>query len=123
MSVSTFNALGGFDEAFPTPAAEDRDFCERATRCGHSLVVEPQVVVVHRHALDLSALWRQHVAYGRGARHLRASRERRGESSPGPRMRLYVELATAALRGPRRAATLAAVAVAQIAYLKGWLSR
>jgi GT2 family glycosyltransferase len=121
MSVVTFNALRGFDAAFPTPAAEDRDFCERATRSGRRLVEDPNALVVHHHELGLLGLWRQQFAYGRGAAQLRASRQRRGEGSSGPRLRLYVELARAALAGDRRSATLSAVVLAQIAYLAGWL--
>jgi GT2 family glycosyltransferase len=120
MSVATFNDLGGFDAAFPTPAAEDRDFCERATRSGHRLIHEPEAIVIHHHELDLVGLWRQQFAYGRGAAVLRATRERRGEGSPPPRLRLYAALARGALLGPRRAATLSAVALTQIAYLAGW---
>ncbi len=120
MSVATFRALGGFDAAFPTPAAEDRDFCERATRSGHPLVHEPEAIVIHHHQLGLVGLLRQQFAYGRGAAVLRATRGRRGEGSPPPRLRLYAELARAALAGRRRAATLCAVALTQIAYLAGW---
>ncbi|MEW5847169.1 MAG: glycosyltransferase [Myxococcota bacterium] len=38
--------LGGFDESFPLPCAEDMDFCWRMERRGR-ILVEPQARVVH----------------------------------------------------------------------------
>ena len=65
-----FGALGGFDEAFPLAAGEDRDLCDRWTRAGGRLVRVPDAVVGHAHALTLAGYWRQHLHYGRGAYHV-----------------------------------------------------
>ena len=64
--------LGGFDETFPLPAAEDRDFGLRWHAAGGELIYAPQAVIGHVHKLDLSSFVRMHSNYGRGARHLRA---------------------------------------------------
>lgn len=60
-----FRNLGGFDPEFTT--AEDRDLCARWLRRGGRLVYAPEAVIYHAHRLTLAGLWRQHVAYGRGA--------------------------------------------------------
>lgn len=67
-------ARGGFDEAFPLAAAEDRDLGERF----EALVYVAGAVVRHEHELDWRGFWRQHFNYGRGAVHLAKARERRG---------------------------------------------
>jgi len=65
--AATFRALGGFDEAIPRAAAEDREFCCRWAHQNHPMLFAPEVVVEHAHALDLPRFWRQHYNYGRGA--------------------------------------------------------
>ena len=67
-----FRALGGFDPDFST--AEDRDLCERWLAHGGRLVYAADAVVRHAHALTLGGLWRQHFAYGRGARRFHRTR-------------------------------------------------
>jgi len=63
----TFRAMGGFDEAIPRAAAEDREFCCRWAHLGHPMLFAPEVVIHHAHSLDLRGYWRQHFNYGRGA--------------------------------------------------------
>jgi len=45
-----WDALGGFDEGFFPAYWEESDFCERARRAGHRVVVAPQAVVRHHEA-------------------------------------------------------------------------
>jgi GT2 family glycosyltransferase len=65
-----FLALGGFDESFPTAAAEDRDLCVRAIESGMRVALVPGARVRHHRRSRPGELWRQHVEYGRGARRL-----------------------------------------------------
>jgi len=65
--AATFRALGGFDEAIPRAAAEDREFCCRWAHQNYPMLFAPEVVIEHAHALDLPRFWRQHYNYGRGA--------------------------------------------------------
>ena len=67
LSRRGFRDIGGFDESFPLPAAEDRDFCARWTQSGGSMVYNPSAIVYHAHALTVSGFVRQHFRYGRGA--------------------------------------------------------
>ena len=68
--------LGGFDESFPLPAAEDRDLCER----WGNLSLAPTAIIIHRHGLSLGSYWRQHFRYGRGANILFRRRGQRGSN-------------------------------------------
>ena len=68
MRRPAFLELGGFDTRFARAAGEDREFCVRSARRGFELVFEPKAVVGHAHPLGLRSYWRQHLAYGRGAR-------------------------------------------------------
>jgi GT2 family glycosyltransferase len=45
-----WEALGGFDEGFFPAYWEESDFCERARRAGHRVVVAPRAVVLHHEA-------------------------------------------------------------------------
>jgi glycosyltransferase involved in cell wall biosynthesis len=62
-----FEAIGGFDVAFPLAAAEDREFCDRWLHEGHSMAYAPQARIRHAHSLSLASFWKQHFGYGRGA--------------------------------------------------------
>lgn len=59
-----------FDERYPQPGGEDRDWSARATT-ELTLRYEPRAVVVHRQRLDLGSFLRQQYRYGRGAARLR----------------------------------------------------
>jgi cellulose synthase/poly-beta-1,6-N-acetylglucosamine synthase-like glycosyltransferase len=58
--------LGGFDESFPLPAAEDRDLCARWRQHGELHFV-PDAIVAHRQTLNFSGFCRQQYRYGQGA--------------------------------------------------------
>jgi GT2 family glycosyltransferase len=63
---SAWDRLGGFDERYPFPAAEDADWCLRARRAGYRLRFEPGAVVHHYPSRATPAdLWRHAVRYGR----------------------------------------------------------
>ena len=78
-----FVALGGFDEGFPTAAAEDRDLCARAADLGMRVLMVGAAAVRHHRPSGPAHLWRQHVEYGRGARRL--ARRRAGAGRPAVR--------------------------------------
>ena len=65
-----FLELGGFDASFPFAAAEDRDYSERWTAAGGSLVYEPEAKIEHFQDLTLKQFCTQHHTYGRGAARL-----------------------------------------------------
>lgn len=78
LTAQTFAAVGGFDASFPTAAAEDREFAERALRGGYRLVFVESAVVGHRHRLTARSFLRQHYGYGRGARRVLRARRAAG---------------------------------------------
>ena len=59
--------FGGFDERFPIAAGEDRAFCDRWLREGHSLRYVAEAQIYHAHSLTFWGLMQQHFNYGRGA--------------------------------------------------------
>lgn len=59
--------LGGFDETFTRPGAEDRELCFRWLFNGHSMIYASNAVVHHSHRLSFVRFWKQHFRYGRGA--------------------------------------------------------
>jgi glycosyltransferase involved in cell wall biosynthesis len=69
--------LGGFDESFPLPAAEDRDICARWLRHGELCFV-PDAVIEHRQDLSFRTFWRQQYRYGQGAFHYWQRRQDEG---------------------------------------------
>jgi glycosyltransferase involved in cell wall biosynthesis len=87
-------ALGGFDESFPLPAAEDRDLCARWRPIG-PLIFLPDAVIEHRQHLHLRTFWRQQYRYGQGAFHY--WQRRQDEGLPGNRLetlRFYRDMLT-----------------------------
>jgi glycosyltransferase involved in cell wall biosynthesis len=59
-----------FDERFPHPGGEDRDWSDRAA-AELALRYEPDAVVVHRQRLNLGSFLRQQYRYGSGAARFR----------------------------------------------------
>ena len=116
--------LGGFDAAFPRPAGEDRELCDRWRRHGHRMAFAPDAIVHHAHVLDPATFWRQHFAYGRGAYAFRRVRARQaGVAIPFEPARFYADLVRTPLRrgGGARAVGLAALLlVAQLANAAGY---
>ena len=107
-----FLELGGFDASFPSAAAEDRDYSERWTAAGGSLIYEPDAEIDHFHNLTLRRFFLQHRAYGRGAAHLSRARALRGGCRPRPEpIRFYCQMLSHAFKkhSPLRAAQIAAL--------------
>lgn len=119
-----FLAHGGFDEAFPIPAGEDRDFGIRWQESGGELFYAIDAVVDHAHHLDLPKFWRQHSNYGRGARQLHLSMDRRGDSRPKlERTAFYVGMFSYPFRtrARRPLAEAALVGLSQVAMVSGYV--
>jgi GT2 family glycosyltransferase len=119
--AAAFAALGGFDEAFPLAAGEDRDLCARWVASGRAVADAPGARILHIHELGVGGLWRQHYRYGRGARSLHST----GGGAGGPRLaeqgRFYRELALGLreLSGDRVRAGAAAL-LSQVAHACGY---
>lgn len=112
-----FQECGGFNSSFRT--AEDRDFCDRWMRDGHSLTYVPKAVVHHHHHLTFTTFCRQHFHYGRGA-----SRFHRGRHTFKPDLRFYAAVFRRALFSPLSGLSLrmaALMALWQLANLAGFL--
>ena len=120
-----FVDIGGFDEKFALPAAEDRDFCERWIEAGNPLQYASDVMVRHAHTLGFVRFNRQHFNYGRGAFDLHRSRAQRGEGALKIEpLRFYAGLIAYPLRRSRRwrAVLLALLHLwSQVAYVSGYL--
>ena len=104
-----FEAIGGFDTAYPLAAGEDRDFCRRWARTGGALRRVPDATLHHFHALDLGGFWRQHTHYGRGAARFHATRadahaDARTDTRTDVRTDARADARTDARAGERRAA-------------------
>jgi cellulose synthase/poly-beta-1,6-N-acetylglucosamine synthase-like glycosyltransferase len=116
--------VGGFDVAFPRPAGEDRELCDRWRRRGHRMTFAPEAIVHHAHVLGPATFWRQHFAYGRGAYAFRRVRaERDGIVIPFEPSRFYADLVRAPFRrsaGARAFALATLLVVAQLANAAGY---
>jgi GT2 family glycosyltransferase len=124
LTARTFAALGGFDASFPTAAAEDREFAERALRAGHRLVYEPRAVVGHRHRLTGPTFVRQHYGYGRGARRVLRARRRAGGGMVFEPLAFYAQMLRAPWReyaGARAARLTLLLAASQAAHTAGFV--
>tara|TARA_R110002072_G_scaffold250981_1_gene409719 strand:- start:7636 stop:8487 length:852 start_codon:yes stop_codon:yes gene_type:complete len=64
---SDFDRFGGFDSSFSTSAGEDREFCVRLQKNGMNLIFNPQILIKHRHFLDLWKFIKLHKKYGKAA--------------------------------------------------------
>ena len=119
-----FLRIGGFNETFTLPAAEDRDLCERWLTAGNRLEYAPDVVVRHAHALSFVRFNLQHFTYGRGAVDLQRSRAQRGERSLKLEpLRFYSGLVTYPVRRLRSGRGLALGVLhlwSQVAYALGY---
>lgn len=63
----TFKQVGGFDADFPSPAAEDREFCDRWRMKGLPLIWRKDALIKHRHNQSLREFNGLHFRYGIGA--------------------------------------------------------
>jgi len=123
--AALFDAVGGFDESFPLAAGEDREFCDRWQAYGYRLLVAPDAVVQHAHALSFKTFWRQQMNYGRGAYRLRKARSARGAAAMGfEPLSFYGRLVTYPIRAPRHRSALllaALILVSQVAIVLGYV--
>jgi glycosyltransferase involved in cell wall biosynthesis len=74
-------ASGGFDPDFDSPAAEDREFCDRWRMQRRPLVWKKDARIEHRHAQDVFGFCRLHFRYGQGAFLYQAKRKERASGS------------------------------------------
>jgi glycosyltransferase involved in cell wall biosynthesis len=106
-----------FDESFPAPAGEDREWCARAVAAGQPIALCSDAVVRHRHEMGTGEFLRQQFRYGRGA-----ARFHQGGTPVPPAHRrrpsLYAGFARAGLR--EGAGVGALVVAAQIAAAAGY---
>jgi GT2 family glycosyltransferase len=89
VTAEGFRVSGGFDGEWPLAGGEDREFCERWSRCGYRMIYAPEAIVNHRHKLTFASFCRQHFRYGRGAGHLRRRRHERSQTSRFEPFRFY----------------------------------
>jgi GT2 family glycosyltransferase len=124
LTAQTFAAVGGFDASFPTAAAEDREFAERALRAGHRLVYVPGAVVGHRHRLTARSFVRQHYGYGRGARRVLRARRASGGGMVFEPPGFYTQMLRSPwreYRGARAARLALLLALSQAAHAAGFM--
>jgi GT2 family glycosyltransferase len=117
-----FVALDGFDESFPTAAAEGRDLCARAVDAGMEVIFAPNATVVHHQPAGAGSLWRQHAEYGR-ARRLARQRAQAGRPPVRAGNTFPRELVHSTLRAARDAhspAVVPLVGLAQVATAWGY---
>ena len=74
-------ASGGFDADFDSPAAEDREFCDRWRMQNRPLIWEKAARIEHRHAQSLGGFIRLHWRYGQGAFLYQAKRKARASGA------------------------------------------
>jgi glycosyltransferase involved in cell wall biosynthesis len=74
-------ASGGFDPDFVSPAAEDREFCDRWRMQRRPLLWNKDALIEHRHAQSLFGFCDLHFRYGQGAFFYQAKRKERGSGS------------------------------------------
>lgn len=98
VSAKLFHESGAFDSSFRT--SEDRDFCDRWIRRGHPLVYAPKAIVCHHHHLTMTAFYRQHFNYGRGAHRFHRVRAQRSGSRLKPDFQFYTLVFRRALFTP-----------------------
>ncbi len=91
--AGAFHELGGFSEAFPLAAGEDRYFGFQWTARIGQIRFVPDAVVRHHHALTLPGFFRQHLNYGKGARTCHRLMRDHGQAPPAPQpFRFYRDL-------------------------------
>jgi glycosyltransferase involved in cell wall biosynthesis len=105
-----------FDEAYPTPGGEDRDWCVRVAQAGFELAREPNAVVAHRQDLDLPGFWRRNARFGHAARRFATTHGRGLTPSP---VGLYADLLREGFRAGPAVGSL--VCLAQVATATGYV--
>jgi GT2 family glycosyltransferase len=120
-----FDAIGGFDAAYRLAASEDRDFCARWIDSGRELILAPDAIITHYHAMTARGYWRQHFDYGKGAYHYHhgsgAAKSRSKDHEPWG---FYSNLLCYPFyaKAPRRVQLSALMGLSQLAHLMGYLT-
>jgi glycosyltransferase involved in cell wall biosynthesis len=118
----------GFDSDFGSPAAEDREFCDRWRLQNRPLIWEKAARIEHRHAQSLGGFIRLHWRYGQGAFLYQAKRKARASGTMAEDLGFHRSLPKAvwvALSDHslgRRLQLLSALMLWQLANAMGFLS-
>ena len=133
MRRDRYLASGGFDRDFNSPAAEDREFCDRWRMQERPLTWERQAVIEHRHHQSWRRFLRLHYRYGYGAYLYQAKRKQRGSGTMAEDLGFHRSLTGAVFRklsgrgwwvGLRLLTYLIAWQVANtVGFLAAWVSR
>jgi glycosyltransferase involved in cell wall biosynthesis len=111
-----------FDESYPHPAGEDREWSARLTAAGFVLRSEPAACVVHHQELTLRGFLRQQIRYGEGAFRFR----RRGTTlRPLEPAGFYIALLRSAFAHSFSVGVLvcAAQAATAVGFIRGWATQ
>jgi glycosyltransferase involved in cell wall biosynthesis len=85
-------ASGGFDAEFDSPAAEDREFCDRWRMLPRPLIWKQSAIVEHRHAQNIFEFARLYFNYGQGAYLYKAKRKARESGTMAEDMNFHRRL-------------------------------
>lgn len=83
---------GGFDAEFDSPAAEDREFCDRWRILPKPLIWNQSAIVEHRHAQNIFEFFRLYFNYGQGAYLYNAKRKARRSGTMAEDMNFHRRL-------------------------------
>jgi GT2 family glycosyltransferase len=120
VSARRFRSVGGFHAGFPMAAGEDREFCHRWLRLGHSMTFAPAAIVYHNHRLTLAGYWRQQFRYGRGARLFRRLVKGSGDPVSFERLSFYAGLLRSRPQEPNKSGHAFLIAISQLAVASGY---
>lgn len=125
LSRQGFLDAGGFDEGFPNPGGEDREFCDRWLLSGGMTSFHPTATIYHSHPLNLTGFCKLHYRYGHGAKRFWENRTARGQKTISPEVSgFYLDLLTRPwkknLTSPFRHSAL--LALSQLAGALGYFS-
>lgn len=93
-----YRESGGFDADFPSPAAEDREFCDRWRMQQRPLLWERSALLEHRHHQSMRQFSKLHFRYGKGAFMYQAKRRERSSGTMKEDMGFHRSLLRAAAR-------------------------
>jgi GT2 family glycosyltransferase len=120
LSARLFHSVGGFHAGFPMAAGEDREFCHRWLRLGHSMTFAPAAIVYHNHRLTFAGFWRQQFRYGRGARLFRRLAKGSGDPVSFERLAFYAGLLRSRPQEPGKSGHAFLIAISQLAVATGY---
>ncbi len=119
---SAFEGLGGFDESFPLPAAEDRELSHQLLARGLRQAYCGEARVIHDHPMSAADYARLQFRYGQGDEHFRRALDRLGlPRRIGQRRRpqFHLALASALWRDREPAWMWGLLAATQLVHLAG----